>query len=101
MSASSRKQPNPKDVRNAACAARPSKATPPKLIRHYETLSPKETDELVGDMADFVVDCFLKKRAKPSTTADPKQAHEPSEPPHEPAHEPDEPGHEPREPDEP
>ncbi|HPD13635.1 MAG TPA: hypothetical protein PLE19_01705 [Planctomycetota bacterium] len=61
------------------------KVTPPQLIRHYEKLSPKETDELVGDMADLVVECFLKKRAKPSTTADGKQAHKPNEPPHEPA----------------
>lgn len=73
------------DRRSPTSKARPGKATPPKLIRHYETLSPKETDELVGDMADFVVDCFLKKRAKPSTTADGKQAHKPNEPPREPA----------------
>lgn len=73
------------DRLGATGKARLGKATPPKLIRHYETLSPKETDELVGEMADFVVNRFLKERAGTVASGFGKQAHASDEPPREPA----------------
>jgi len=35
-----------------------------ELKRHYQEISPKEMDELVGTVADLIVD-FLKKKRNP------------------------------------
>ena len=42
------------------------------LKRHYRELSPKEIDELVGIVADLIVD-FLKKRTDPGQPDKPVQ----------------------------
>jgi hypothetical protein len=41
----------------------PNKRTPepPHLIRHYETLSPQETDKVVESVAELIVN-FVQKR---------------------------------------
>ncbi|MFQ5878302.1 MAG: hypothetical protein ACE5JH_11580 [Acidobacteriota bacterium] len=41
---------------------------PPEIIRHYETLSPKETDEVVDGVVDLIVN-FLKKGGPDSSKA--------------------------------
>ena len=38
--------------------------SPIELKRHHREMSPKEIDELVGIVADLIVD-FLKKRREP------------------------------------
>jgi len=38
---------------------------PPNLIRHYETLSPKETDEVVDAVAELIVN-YVQKRGRDS-----------------------------------
>ena len=43
--------------------------------RHYHELSPKEIDELVGIVADLIVD-FLKKRTDPVQPDKPRQEQE-------------------------
>ena len=46
-----------------------------ELKRHFRELSPKEIDELVGVVADLIVD-FLKKRRDPVQPDKPRQEQE-------------------------
>jgi hypothetical protein len=47
----------------------PNKRTPepPHLIRHYETLSPQETDKVVESVAELIVN-FVKKKGAAGDT---------------------------------
>ncbi len=52
------------------------KLEPPKLIRHYETLSPKETDEVVDAVAELIVN-YVQKQGRDSLKARQTPAKEP------------------------
>jgi len=46
---------------------------PPEIIRHYEMLSPKETDEVVDSVSGLIVN-FVKKGRPKSGIANPGEA---------------------------
>jgi len=46
-----------------------------EVKRHYREMSPKEVDELVGAIADLIVD-FIKKRREPVQPDKPRQEQE-------------------------
>ncbi|MCL6499685.1 MAG: hypothetical protein K6U07_06645 [Firmicutes bacterium] len=49
---------------------------PPNLIRHYETLSPKETDHVVDAVAELIVN-HVQKQGRDSLKVGQAQARDP------------------------
>lgn len=56
-------------------AARRRGPEPLQIIRHYETLSPKETDDLVDAVAELIVN-YVQKQGRDSLKAGQAQAKE-------------------------